>query len=512
MNDELIQINEEIEKTRDSIKQLRTIVLAQRKDLRYEIGDLFAESRHPFYKVFLIPGKLAKMRREYRVSKTEAKIEDEDYNDSDFELANKYLKELKNVKNQLEFYSKLGAHDLRYCVGTQVLSALNQPIKFLGLPVSLVKLYKKKKNVSMKLGKIEGIDEAVLFIATNGAGLGHLTRCLAIARQLKRVRPDVEIIFLTTSLALSVVNKEGFLSYCIPSKMLIDGISAQQWNAMLKTQLSQIMSLYGFKAVVFDGATPYASISAAMAKGEAVKIWTKRGGEKTAEIAEARRKMEDQFDLVIIPGEAGQSVPKDDQKHRYVNSILYLDKEELWTREDVRTYLKIPKDKKAVYIQLGAGNINDTDSDLGLIVHELRKRDDIVMIIGESLIGKEMKIIEEDIIIIKDYPNSKFFNGFDFAISAVGYNSFHEMVYNCLPAIFLPNMNTKTDDQYGRAMIAENGGAGRVITELTAETFNQCVDDMCDEEKNAAMRKAAAKIMDVNGAIEAANVIVEAMK
>ena len=128
------------------------------------------------------------------------------------------------------------------------------------------------------------------------------------------------------------------------------------------------------------------------------------------------------------------------------------------------------------------------------------------------MIGKEMKIIEEDIIIIKDYPNSKFFNGFDFAISAVGYNSFHEMVYNCLPAIFLPNMNTKTDDQYGRAMIAENGGAGRVITELTAETFNQCVDDMCDEEKNAAMRKAAAKIMDVNGAIEAANVIVEAMK
>ncbi|GAG32235.1 unnamed protein product, partial [marine sediment metagenome] len=38
----------------------------------------------------------------------------------------------------------------------------------------------------------------MLFMPTNGAGLGHVTRLLAIARRLKTDARITEIIFLTT--------------------------------------------------------------------------------------------------------------------------------------------------------------------------------------------------------------------------------------------------------------------------------------------------------------------------
>jgi len=244
-----------------------------------------------------------------------------------------------------------------------------------------------------------------------------------------------------------------------------------------------------------------------MAESDVHKIWIKRGGEKDENIAAQRREMEKQFDTIIIPGEAGATVQENEGKHVYVNPILHLDREELWSREEVRTYLKIPKDKKVAYIQLGAGNINDINSDINRIVTEIRKHDDVVMVLGESLIGNELKIIEDDIILIKDYPNSKYFNGFDFAVSACGYNTFHELVYFGVPTLFLPNMNTKTDDQYGRAMKVQNVDGGVVLTDF--EQLPAAIDVLCDSERNAQMRENLKTLMETNGANEAAQAISE---
>src|ERR1700754_2464925 len=49
-----------------------------------------------------------------------------------------------------------------------------------------------------------------LFYASNGHGLGHLIRTLAIARALKSRKPDIDIMFATNSEACQLVWREGF--------------------------------------------------------------------------------------------------------------------------------------------------------------------------------------------------------------------------------------------------------------------------------------------------------------
>ena len=44
--------------------------------------------------------------------------------------------------------------------------------------------------------------------------------------------------------------------------------------------------------------------------------------------------------------------------------------------------------------------------------------------------------------VLRDYPNSRYFKDFDFAMAS-GYNSFHEAVEARLPTIFFPNMKTE---------------------------------------------------------------------
>ena len=70
-----------------------------------------------------------------------------------------------------------------------------------------------KRIIQKLLKKKNKFVNKILFMPTNGCGLGHVTRTLAVARRLKEMHPNVEIIFFTTSFALNIIQKEGFLSY-----------------------------------------------------------------------------------------------------------------------------------------------------------------------------------------------------------------------------------------------------------------------------------------------------------
>lgn len=489
-------------------EELKEILRKNKKDLKYKTGVVIGDNLRPRKNILTIPRKLHRLKAEYVAGGEAGAVSQED--------AIAYYKYLQEEYRQLSFYNDKDQLDITYAIGEEVYKAQHSLLACIRLPFRLWKIRKENRRVFRQSGDIlpaiAGIDKSVLFIATNGAGLGHLTRCLAVARRMKRLHPETEIIFLTTSLALTVVQREGFTAYCIPSQMLIKNISSGQWNALLKTMMSELLQLYRFEAVIFDGAFPYASITAAMAGKKIPKVWIRRGSEKSKEIVEKRAVAEKDFDYIIIPGEANEKAVSTSEKHLPVPPIVYLDKNEIWSREEVRRYLKISEKKTVVYIQLGAGNINDIDSDISKVVSELRKYPDVVMVLGESLIGKELKIIEDDIVVIKDYPNSKYFNGFDFAISACGYNSFHELVYFGIPTIFLPNMQTKSDDQYARAMIAGNQDASMVVTDIGSMELSDAIARMMDKNENEKMRKNSSRIIEFNGADYAAQMIVDLLK
>ncbi len=408
----------------------------------------------------------------------------------------------------------------RYLIGDAVMGSTKSFGRAIRLPKRLVQIYRDAKNG--KLGRIkngsgsfeiEPIDDgnAILFVPTNGAGLGHLTRLLAIARRVKRIDPSKKIIFHTTSSAMHLILQEGFLGYHLPSKMLFPKeMSAKQWNAMLRDHLETVISIHQPETIVFDGAFPYAGLVASMRKKDGLrKIWVKRGQHKEgkAELVESK---EAEFDEVYVPGEAGgeNSMRKEGMK-TYCEPVLYLDREELKDRESVRRQWNIPEGMKMVYVQLGAGKINDIHSTISILLNELLKRDDVFVVIGESIIGNRMDLKMDRVLTLRDYPNSIYFNAFDLIVTATGYNTFHEVMYFGVPSILIPNENTKTDDQVARAMIAGDAGAAIVLRDPGATDFEKAIREALDEENNRNMRKSALSLVKENGAQQMAEMIVQ---
>nr|WP_243153534.1 glycosyltransferase [Senegalia massiliensis] len=195
------------------------------------------------------------------------------------------------------------------------------------------------------------------------------------------------------------------------------------------------------------------------------------------------------------------------KKENEFNPVIYLEKTELLSKEEVRKKLQIPKGYKIVYVQLGAGNIDDINSTINKVLKILEQKEDVYIVMGESIIGKRLNIFQDRLLVIRDYPNSRYFKAFDMAISATGYNTFHELMYFGVPSIFIPNTNTKTDDQLARAKKAAMAGAAKVIEEVADQTLTENIDYVLNPSNNLKMKENCKKLIDTNGADEIAEFI-----
>ena len=169
------------------------------------------------------------------------------------------------------------------------------------------------------------------------------------------------------------------------------------------------------------------------------------------------------------------------------------------SKENVRLRFGIPLNSKVFYVQLGAGKINDINSEIRTVVDSILEDDNSFVILGESLLGERIPINMERVRIIRDYPNSIYFNGFDFSVQAGGYNSFHEMRLMQIPTLFLPNLKTGMDDQLARCLIAEKEGWGIVQKSRTRNSIKQALQNLTTVKK--------ISIDYTNGATEVADLL-----
>ncbi|MGL6173830.1 MAG: glycosyltransferase [Cellulosilyticaceae bacterium] len=347
--------------------------------------------------------------------------------------------------------------------------------------------------------------QSMIFVVTNGAGLGHLTRGLAVARKIREMNPEMEIIFVSTSLAVEVLRQEGFMFYYIPTRTLMpDFITPSLWNNYMKNQLREIVQIYNPIALVFDGAYPYGGIVANLKMEKKIKsFWIKREGYKDGNKLE---NLEMLFENVIIPKEAGRVYDGTDQRV-HVNPIIMLDPKEAYPREELRRAWRVDEQTQVVYVQLGAGNINDIHSEVGCVVEGILRNPNYRVILGESIIGKPIDIKRERVSIIRGYPNAKYFKGIDFAVSAVGYNSYHELLHFGVPTLFVPNKQTAKDGQEARAMLAQHAGAALCLPELTVDKVEWAMKYMFTHKQ--VMKEKCTEIMPINGARETAEYILK---
>jgi UDP:flavonoid glycosyltransferase YjiC (YdhE family) len=310
-----------------------------------------------------------------------------------------------------------------------------------------------------------------MFLPINGAGLGHLTRCLAIARQLRLLQPDAQVIFVTTSIAVPLVQQFGFICHHV-TPFSLSGLNTRAWNSLLGRTVDQLVRLYRPAVFVFDGSAPYAGLRPVLRRHRGMRqVWIRRGGYK-AQVDQASL-IRDQrlFDQVLLPAEAfAEPGASSSPGVTEIAPVLLLDPNERLTPLDAARALgaeaAFAAGKRFVYVQLGAGNINDTRGSLQAIVAHLEQQG-FAVVVGDSPIRlggqPPADSSRTHAIHVCGYPNSRYFALFEFAVLAGGYNSVCEAVGMGLPAIFLPNLHTVADDQLGRVQRVTATGIYEVL-------------------------------------------------
>ncbi|MBI3672294.1 MAG: glycosyltransferase, partial [Rhizobiales bacterium] len=304
--------------------------------------------------------------------------------------------------------------------------------------------------------------QRIAFVTSNGVGLGHLTRLLCIARRLP---PTIDPIFVTMSQAFGIVKDFGFPVEYIPFTSHSEMSGVVDWNSWFRLHIEQIFDAYGITGTVFDGGAPYAGLVRAIAaRPDFFSVWVRRGMWRASRANDNLLKRQKHFDLVLEPRDvagARDNGPTSQHAGRsaHVDPIRLLDEEELLDRRAAAKAIGIDPRRPAVLVQLGSGTTSEIVSQTSEIIRACARFPKLQVVIAEWAIGAVSFDVWPDVKVLRGFPLSRYFRAFDFTISAVGYNSFNEIISFGLPAIFLANENPIMDDQAGRAAYAVEQGA-----------------------------------------------------
>ena len=350
---------------------------------------------------------------------------------------------------------------------------------FIGLELIGLKSPPRGANIN-RAGRPLTKGNCVVMFPTNGVGFGHFTRMLALARRMKLNDSKLEVIFFTTMPTLHLLKPYGIPAHHISGPKYFRGVDSQEWNSLLEEELTLCLETHNPSMFVFDGAFPYRGMLRAIEGRENLnKIWMRRGMFRKG----ARIPVDSiqHFDAIVRPGDAVDE-HEDDLQHGVelmkCPPIVLLDEDELLSRKDARFRLGVPQDCRVVYVQLGAGQINDITSEIRITLDEILKHDEVHVVLGESMIGSRIDVQLANVHVLRDYPNSQYFRGFDAVVQAGGYNSFHETRAFGVPALFYPNLETGMDDQLARCLVAEAEGWGYVVEKRTPTSIRDGIQKL----------------------------------
>jgi hypothetical protein len=352
--------------------------------------------------------------------------------------------------------------------------------------------------------------QRIAFVTSNGVGLGHITRLLCIARRLPS---SIDPIFVTMSQAFGVAQEFGFPVEYVPYSSQCEVSTNQSWNDWFRQHMDQIIDAYGITGVVFDGGAPYGGLIKSFAsRPDFFSVWVRRGMWRPGKANDNLIKRQKYFDLVIEPrdvagirdigptaGQAGRTA--------HVDPIRLLDAEELLDRKSAAKAIGIDHRRPAVLVQLGSGTTSEIVSQTNEIIKACKRFPKLQVVIAEWAIGAVAFDVWPNVKVLRGFPLSRYFNAFDFTISAVGYNSFNEIMSFGLPAIFLANENPIMDDQAGRAAYVVEQGAALVTSPDEIKDIHILIGALLDEKARAIIKVNAARIALPNGAAEAAGLI-----
>ena len=331
----------------------------------------------------------------------------------------------------------------------------------------------------------------IVSYAINGRGLGHLTRQLTILRQVRRVCAlldvQAECWVLTSSEGDTLARREGIPALKMPSKAMFRdaGIDPSRYLAVARGWVLNAVAGLQPDLLLVD-TFPTGSFGELVPVLELAKrrVLVARRVKETFAADPSYAALLPLFDAQVVPDARG------------TGPILLRSRHELLDRDAARAALGVDGDTPAVWVSLGGGGDTSLPTQLPRLVGSLRDRGwHVVVGAGPLYDGPELR--GAGVTWLSRYAPVELFAGLDGAVSAAGYNTFHELLHAGVPTVFVPQPRI-ADDQAERAQRAADAGAGAVATiETAADALAKLLD-------GDGARAAAQGLVPRNGALAAA--------
>jgi predicted glycosyltransferase len=356
-----------------------------------------------------------------------------------------------------------------------------------------------------------------LFYASNGHGLGHLIRTLAIARALRASKPDIDIMFVTNSEACQLAWREGFpvvkllsppsnfLELDIPTREELRRINRGIVYAVLKGFAPDLVVVDFFPLGQIGDMMPLHSHAAR-------KIFIARERNAAAEIATHAQLIESMYKLVLIPHQASEVEDRKPANVRtlYTGAIMIRSRDEALPREQARARLGLAPDGFTVFVGFGGGGNPAYEAVQQWALEQARTARNWIFAVARPplLRSQSTAALQNGTKEISYMPMAECWSAFDAAISTLGYNSTAELLHHGVPTLFI-ELAGGLDDWARRAGRIAKADAGLPIKAFDTEGLHRQLDQLADPARRETLAGNARNMVPSNGARLAAEAILE---
>jgi hypothetical protein len=352
----------------------------------------------------------------------------------------------------------------------------------------------------------------VVLATTNGTGMGHLSRQLALA--LASLGGMDPVIFSLSS-SVPVVGRYDMRAEWAPGLTRWQ-LPRRTWDPYLSDRIVALLAETQASAFVFDGVFPYDGVLRALRRLPDVPfIWSRRAMWQKGKNTRALRYRK-LFAAVLEPGDlaaagdVGATVGLDDA--RVVGPVTLVGNVHALSRSEARAELGLDPDTPAVLVTLGSNRRPERFDAYGHTVAKFIAAGWQVVVTAGPIQprsdGPHVQRGQDGVTEISVFPLVRYLRGFDAAVSASGYNAVHELIYSLVPTLLVPHPDAVTDDQRTRARVVTGQGLALAADPANPREFEAVLERLLDPRVRKRLRAACRDLDLSTGATEAARAVI----
>ncbi len=306
----------------------------------------------------------------------------------------------------------------------------------------------------------------VLNYAVDGVDVAQAERLVAITRWLRRyaaVNGDwIEPYFLASTEAENVIFAEHMAAFRLPSRAaaLASELEPMRYMALAKQWVWHSIGLLQPDILIVD-TWPRGAFGELL---NAFDLCRKRifiYSPDSQTIAEAPdfQAMLPLYDLILVPEDKDTcALPfgtVDQERVRWLGPVLTREKFELLDRWEARERLGAHPNSFLLYVSVGSGADAEAQELLHSICAAIMDEPDVHVVVGGAALFFG-SLLQGPRITWLNGPSSELLLGFDGALCAAGYSTYHELTGAGVPTAWIPR-RTLGDDQTARAQRTRDG-------------------------------------------------------